>query len=165
MGVYKSVNSGVNWAPFGLPGQIVSALGLSHMTPGMIFAGTPTGLYTSTNYGGTWKPANRGLIREISCLPDPAGYPQIDLISTLGSGVYTRDQPFLLNSTILGIVVCWPSLLSLLMMETLGGLSGCMSSLRHGQSASIFPQPMRRGYFSHPLRALMGSVATTIDLG
>jgi photosystem II stability/assembly factor-like uncharacterized protein len=90
MGVYKSVDNGVNWAPFGLSGRIVSALGLSHMTPGMIFAGTSTGLYISRDNGSTWKPANKGLInQEISCLAlDSAGYPQIDLIGTLGSGVY-----------------------------------------------------------------------------
>jgi photosystem II stability/assembly factor-like uncharacterized protein len=96
MGVYKSVNSGGNWAPFGLPGQIVSALGFSHITPGMIYAGTSTGLYISYDNGGTWKPMNKGLIsQEISCLAlDSTGSPQIDLIGTLGSGVYRHKNTF-----------------------------------------------------------------------
>ena len=93
MGVYKSVDSGVNWVPFALSGQIVSALGLSHVTPGMIYAGTPTGLYISYDNGGTWQPTNNDLISpEISCLAlDSTGSPQIDLIGTVGSGVYRHE--------------------------------------------------------------------------
>jgi photosystem II stability/assembly factor-like uncharacterized protein len=55
-GVFHSANGGQTWKPIGLTGQVVKAIAVSPLVPGMLFAGTkPACLFRSLDYGVHWE--------------------------------------------------------------------------------------------------------------
>ena len=55
VGVYRSVDGAGTWSAIntGLPGQWVIALIIDPQTPTTVYAGTPSGVFKSTDGGGT----------------------------------------------------------------------------------------------------------------
>src|SRR5207253_2162285 len=54
--LYKSVDAGANWtsAASGLPTGIVASLAVDPVNQGSMYAGTPTGIFASTDGGASW---------------------------------------------------------------------------------------------------------------
>jgi photosystem II stability/assembly factor-like uncharacterized protein len=82
--VFKSTDSGGSWLPVdsGLPLQpgclaeqcFVDALAIDPLSPATLYAGTQSGVFKSTNGGGTWSGANSGLaaLRVFAVAVDPS---------------------------------------------------------------------------------------------
>lgn len=88
-GVFRSTNSGLNWAASstGLPSPTVHALGID--PNGAIYAGTQSaGIFVSTNGGLSWTAANVGYGNQrVQGFAFGPGYA---LVGTVGGGVYKR---------------------------------------------------------------------------
>ncbi|MEA2604133.1 MAG: hypothetical protein QOF89_5125 [Acidobacteriota bacterium] len=57
-GLYKSVDGGFSWQPVHsgvMENQVVRSLAIDRRPPATLFAGTPTGVYKSTDDGRTWR--------------------------------------------------------------------------------------------------------------
>lgn len=90
-GMYKSINSGTNWAAIngGLTGTNITALTISAKTPTTLYAGTwQHGLWKSTDGGESWNQIDRGFIWYImSIVIDPQDPSQVYL-GTDNGGLY-----------------------------------------------------------------------------
>jgi len=55
-GVHRSDDGGLSWTPSGIPGAVVTALGVAPSEPGIVYAGTkPAGLFVSRDGGANWR--------------------------------------------------------------------------------------------------------------
>jgi len=93
-GAFRSTNDGENWSRMGLLDFAVTSLIESK---GMLFAmafslGLGTGIYRSTDQGGSWELINSGLtnLSFTTLSLDSSGYLYV---STLGSGVFRSSGP------------------------------------------------------------------------
>jgi photosystem II stability/assembly factor-like uncharacterized protein len=74
-GLYKSLDEGFSWQPIHsgeMNDQVVVALAIDRRPPATLFAGTPTGIYKSTDDGKTWTrsgDASLGLIQSLALHP------------------------------------------------------------------------------------------------
>jgi len=59
--IYKSLDGAANWALMEAIGAPVTAIALSPLRPGVVFAATAEGLYRTTDGGATWKPLAGGI--------------------------------------------------------------------------------------------------------
>lgn len=78
-GIFRSVDGGDTWTPVrsGLPNRSVNAM-LAYN--GMVYAGTDTGVYYSSNYGDTWLAGNKGFNSQVISLA------QMDTLLIAGTG-------------------------------------------------------------------------------
>ncbi len=74
-GLYKSLDEGFSWQPVHsglMEDQVVVALAIDRRPPATLFAGTPTGIYKSTDDGKTWSrsgDASLGLVQSLALHP------------------------------------------------------------------------------------------------
>ena len=94
VGVFRSTNGGVNFAPAGLANAVVSLLAIDPVHPGVLYAATFSGLYKSVDSGANWSPINQGLDQIIAAhasvsalLVDPARA-DVLYLATSGYGVF-----------------------------------------------------------------------------
>ena len=105
LGVFKSTNGGESWSAVntgfpdigdGRPGGLVLALAIDPTSPATIYAGTRSGfggvfsgVFKSTNGGGSWSPINAGLTNSdvLALAIDPAT-PATLYAGTSGGGVF-----------------------------------------------------------------------------
>jgi hypothetical protein len=98
VGVFRSTDSGVNFAPAGFANTIVSLLAIDPVHPGVLYTATWTygfpGLYKSVDSGVNWSPINQGLDQIIAAhasvsalLVDPART-DVLYLATSGCGVF-----------------------------------------------------------------------------
>src|ERR1051326_2162352 len=87
-GIYKTSNAGSGWIlnNTGLGSPTVRALLIHPTTPSTVFAGTASGVYKSTNSGGTWSATNLTRVSVYSLNFDPTN-PSI-VYAGVSGGVY-----------------------------------------------------------------------------
>jgi photosystem II stability/assembly factor-like uncharacterized protein len=98
VGVFRSTNGGVNFAPAGLANTVVSLLVIDPVHPGVLYAATWAygfpGLYKSVDSGASWSPINQGLDQIVAAhasvnalAVDPART-EVLYLATSGYGVF-----------------------------------------------------------------------------
>jgi hypothetical protein len=92
--VFKSLDSGDNWAFTGLTGAVIFGLAINPSTPTILYAGSfGLGVYESTDRGVSWNPINTGLTNKCirALLIDPQN-PAILYVGTQGDGVFAIQR-------------------------------------------------------------------------
>jgi hypothetical protein len=115
LGVFKSVNSGANWAPTGLNNVFVTSIVIDPATPQTLYAATAgDGIYKSINGGTSWTPVNSGLlsltVRTLAIHPSVTSTIYAGTASGLyktvnGGGVWTASHSGLFDPDINAIVI------------------------------------------------------------
>src|SRR5204863_8569688 len=92
-GLLRTSNSGATWAPVpNFPAVSVQALYSDRVEPGVVYAGTDTGVFRSTDDGVTWSFYGSGLARcPVSAFTRTADHRLI--AATFGRGAYVFVPP------------------------------------------------------------------------
>jgi len=142
-GVFKSTDSGDNWAPAhnGVPNVRVSALAIDPTNPATVYAGTlGSGVYKTTDGGTSWAPANSGVAGNVSALAiDPAspdtlyaGTPGVGVYKTTSGGMLWTQMNSGLTSTNVMALLVDPTNTNRIYAATQGG--GAFKSANGGMS-------------------------------
>lgn len=83
------------WEPIneGLDGGIIKALAIDPLNPAILFAGTPVGIFKTTNRGMDWQAINTGIeVYDISAIAIDPLNPKNVYASSFGGGVYKASN-------------------------------------------------------------------------
>src|SRR6266566_2429968 len=85
----RIASAGVNsWTSNGPEGGTIVAIVVDPAAPATVYAGTLSGVYKSTNGGGSWSPINNGLIGGVQALAVDPLTPAILYVGTSYGGVF-----------------------------------------------------------------------------
>ena len=141
MGVYKSLDGGLTWAPsnIGMSTSIVGSLLIDPINPQIIFAGTNSGLFKSIDGGANWLGKSGGFFKDMAFKPGNhnimyASYSGMFVRSTDNGETWTQITNGIPDGArgVIGVSEANPEVVYLMLAKGDNGFKGLYKSTNSG---------------------------------